>query len=287
MRYEAPTSLAAAVTMLADAKGTAKIMAGGTDVIVQMYAEIIDPGLVVDIKNIPEVTEISEKGGAYRIGAAVPGAVLCDHSGFRTAWPGVIEGLSLIGSTQIQGRASLGGNLCNGSPAADSVPAVIAAGATVNIIGPNGTRKAAAEDIIIGPGKTSLAAGEIITSFDFPARPDNSGDCYMRLTPRTEMDIAVVGCAISLRLDGDRITEARVALGAVAPTVILSETAAQAIIGTTLNDAALQALAQAAEASAKPISDKRGTVEFRTEVAGVLARRTAKIAYDRAKGQGK
>ena len=284
MRYEAPTSLAAAVTMLADAKGTAKIMAGGTDVIVQMYAEIIDPGLVVDIKNIPEVTEISEKGGAYRIGAAVPGAVLCDHSGFSKAWPGVIEGLSLIGSTQIQGRASLGGNLCNGSPAADSVPAVIAAGATVNIIGPNGTRKAAAEDIIIGPGKTSLAAGEIITSFDFPARPDNSGDCYMRLTPRTEMDIAVVGVGVNLTLDGSgTCTAARVSLGAVAPTPLLVKAAADALIGTKVDAAALDALGKAASAACNPISDKRGTKEYRIKTAAVMARRVAEKALERAK----
>jgi carbon-monoxide dehydrogenase medium subunit len=284
MRYEAPTSLDAAVTLLTDAKGTAKIMAGGTDVIVLLHAEVIEPELLVDIKYIPEVTAISESGGAYRIGAAVPGAVLCDHAGFSAAWPGVIEGLSLIGSTQIQGRASLGGNLCNGSPAADSVPAVIAAGATVNIIGPNGTRQALAEDIIVGPGKTSLATGEIVTSFDFPARPAHSSDCYMRLTPRTEMDIAVVGVGINLTLDDSgTCVAARVSLGAVAPTPLLVAEAANTLIGTKIDAAALDALGKAASAACNPISDKRGTKEYRIKTAAVMARRTAEKALERAK----
>jgi CO/xanthine dehydrogenase FAD-binding subunit len=284
MRYEAPTSLDAAVTLLTDAKGTAKIMAGGTDVIVLLHAEVIEPELLVDIKYIPEVTAISESGGAYRIGAAVPGAVLCDHAGFSAAWPGVIEGLSLIGSTQIQGRASLGGNLCNGSPAADSVPAVIAAGATVNIIGPNGTRQALAEDIIVGPGKTSLATGEIVTSFDFPARPAHSSDCYMRLTPRTEMDIAVVGVGINLTLDDSgTCVAARVSLGAVAPTPLLVAEAANTLIGTKVDAAALDALGKAASAACNPISDKRGTKEYRIKTAAVMARRAAEKALERAK----
>jgi aerobic carbon-monoxide dehydrogenase medium subunit len=283
MRYEAPTSLDAAVTLLTDAKGTAKIMAGGTDVIVLLHAEVIEPELVVDIKNIPEVTEISESGGAYRIGAAVPGMVLCDHGGFSAAWPGVIEGLSLIGSTQIQGRASLGGNLCNGSPAADSVPALIAAGATVNIIGPNGTRQALAEEIIVGPGKTSLATDEIVTSFDFQARPAHSSDCYMRLTPRTEMDIAVVGVGINLTLDDSgTCVAARVSLGAVAPTPLLVAEAANTLIGTKVDAAALDALGKAASAACNPISDKRGTKEYRIKTAAVMARRAAEKALQRA-----
>ena len=284
MRYEAPKSLDAAVTLLADAKGDAKIIAGGTDVLVQLYSEMIEPELVVDIKHIPDLQEISEKDGAYRIGAAVAGIDLSDHLGFSAAWPGVIEGVSLIGSTQIQGRASLGGNLCNGSPAADSVPAVIAAAATVNIIGPKGARQAPAEAIIIGPGKTSLETGEIITSFDFPARPAHSGDCYMRLTPRTEMDIAVVGVGINLTLDDSgTCIAARVSLGAVAPTPLLVAEAADALIGTKVDDAALEALGKAASAACNPISDKRGTKEYRIKTAAVMARRAAEKALERAK----
>ena len=284
MRYEAPTSLDAAVTLLADAKGDAKILAGGTDVLVQLYSEMIEPELLVDIKHIPDLTEISEKGGAFCIGAAVAGVDLCDHPGFSKCWPGVIEGVSLIGSTQIQGRASLGGNLCNGSPAADSVPAIIAAGATANILGPKGTRQAPVESVIVGPGKTSLEIGEIITSFDFPARPAHSGDCYMRLTPRTEMDIAVVGVGVNLTLDDSgTCTAARVSLGAVAPTPLLVSEAADALIGTKVDDAALEALGKAASAACNPISDKRGTKEYRIKTAAVIARRVAEKALERAK----
>ncbi|MEF3046425.1 FAD binding domain-containing protein [Pseudotabrizicola sp. L79] len=288
MRYHKPTSFADAAAIAAATTGTLRFLAGGTDVLVQMRAGMVQPDDLIDLKHIPDVDQIRQTSdGGWQIGVAVPGIVLGAHPGLTRDWPGVVEGMNLVGSTQVQGRATLAGNLCNGSPAADSVPGMIAAGARVMVTGPNGQRDMAVEHIPAGPGKTNLAKGEVISAILLPPRGRHGGDAYLRFIPRTEMDIAVVGCAISLRLDGDRITEARVALGAVAPTVILSEAAAQAIIGTNLNDAALHALAQAAEASTKPISDKRGTVEFRTEVAGVLARRTAKIAYDRAKGQGK
>ncbi|MEM8538444.1 MAG: FAD binding domain-containing protein, partial [Pseudomonadota bacterium] len=175
--------------------------------------------------------------------------------------------------------------LCNGSPAADSVPAMIAAGVTVTVTGPGGTREVAVEDIPTGPGKTALAKGEVISAINIPPRDQNAGDAYLRFIPRTEMDIAVVGVGVSLRLDGDTITEARVSLGAVAPTVLLVHDCAKAIVGSTLDDAALDALASAASAACNPIDDKRGTIAFRTEVAGVLAKRAAKIAYARAKGE--
>ena len=284
MRYEAPTSLDAAVSLLAGADGQAKIMAGGTDVLVLIHSDVIEPELVVDIKNIPEVTQISESGGAYTVGASVPAAVLCEHEGFCSTWPGVIEGLSLIGSTQIQGRATLAGNLCNASPAADSVPAVIAAGAIATIVGPNGNREAAVEEIVTGPGKTSLANGEIIVSFSFPAKPAHSGDCYLRLTPRTEMDIAVVGAGVNLTLDdGGTCTAARVSLGAVAPTPLLVADAAAALVSTKVDDAALDAMGKACSAACNPISDKRGTKEYRIKTAAVMARRAAEKALERAK----
>ena len=204
----------------------------------------------------------------------------------KKAWPGLVEGFDLIGSTQIQGRASLGGNLCNGSPAADSVPALIAAGATCKIAGPKGTREANVETIVIGPGKTSLKKGEFIVSFFLPKRPRRSGDAYLRLIPRTEMDIAVVGAGVSLSIDSKGVcTDARVSLGAVAPTPLLVKAGAKALIGTKVDDAALAALAAAASAACKPIDDKRGTIVYRTKVAGVLARRAALIALDRAKGK--
>jgi carbon-monoxide dehydrogenase medium subunit len=285
MRYHTPRSFSDAATIAEASTGTLRFLAGGTDVLVQMRAGMVQPDDLIDLKHIAGVDRITPTPeGGWRIGVAVPGIVLGAHEGLLRDWPGVVEGMNLVGSTQVQGRATLAGNLCNGSPAADSVPGMVAAGAVVTVTGPKGDRDIPVEQVPTGPGRTSLAKGEVISAITLPPRGKNGGDAYLRFIPRTEMDIAVVGCAVNLRLDGDRIVEARVALGAVAPTVILSEAAAKAIIGTTLGEAALAALAKAAEAAAKPISDKRGTKEFRIEVAGVLARRAAQIAYDRAKG---
>lgn len=286
MKYHTPASFAEASAIAADAQGVTRFLAGGTDVLVQMRSDIVTPEDLIDVKHIDGVKGITKNAdGSWTIGVAVAGAEMSEHPTLGQEWPGLVEAMDLIGSTQVQGRATLVGNLCNGSPAADSVPAQVAAGVTVTVTGPNGDRDVAVEDIPSGPGRTTLQKGELISAVHVPARGDNAGDAYLRFIPRTEMDIAVVGCGISLRVDGDVITEARVSLGAVAPTVLLVEDAANAIIGTTLDDAALDALAKAAEAACNPIDDKRGTIEFRTEVAGVLAKRTAKIAYARAKGE--
>lgn len=282
MQYHTPSSFDDAVAIAKDAKGVTRFLAGGTDVLVQLRADILTPDVLIDIKKISGVSEITRESDGWRIGVAVTGAEMTEHNILGKEWPGVVEAMDLVGSTQIQGRATLTGNLCNGSPAADSVPAMVAAGAKVSVTGPNGARTVAAEDIPTGPGKTSLGTGEMIACVHLPARGSHGGDAYLRFIPRTEMDIAVVGCAVNLRLDGKKIVEARVALGAVAPTVLLVEDAANAIIGTNLDDAALEALAAAASAACNPITDKRGTIEFRTQVVGVLARRAAKIAYDRA-----
>ncbi len=284
LNYAAPESLDAAVGLLADAGGAAKILAGGTDVLVLLHGEAIEPELIVDIKHIPELTQISCEDGAYRVGAAVSGMKLMDDEGFASAWPGVIEGVALIGSIQVKGRASMGGNLCNASPAADSVPPLIAAGAVANIAGPAGRRDLPVEDVITGPGQTALQPGEIVVSFAFPERLPRSGDCYLRLTPRTEMDIAVVGAAVNLTLDAAGVcTAARVSLGAVAPTPLLVEDAAAALLGTAVDDDALEALSAAASAACNPINDKRGTIEYRIKTAGVMARRAAEKALDRAR----
>ncbi len=288
LTYEVPGSLDEAVKLLAAANsagGNAKVLAGGTDLLVQLRMGMVKPTVIIDIKKIPELTAINEENGGYRIGSSVPGAVLGEHAGMKGAWPGVVEAFELIGSTQVQGRASMGGNLCNGSPAADAVPAMIAAGAVCTIAGPNGQREAKVEDIVTGPGETSLAVDEIIVDFFFPDRPPRSGDAYLRFIPRTEMDIAVVGVGVSLTLDDAGVcTDARVALGAVAPTQLLLEDAAAALIGNTLDGAAMEKLDSAARAACRPITDKRGTIEFRTKIAGVLARRAAKIAQQRAEG---
>ena len=284
MRYEAPQSLDAAVALLADANGAGKILAGGTDVLVQLHAEIIEPDILVDIKNISELREISEDSSAWRVGAAVPGMKVIDDIGFSNAWPGVCEGVALIGSVQVKGRASIGGNLCNASPAADGVPALIAAGAVATIIGTTGTREDAVENIVIGPGKTSLGADEFIVSFGFPARPAHSGDCYLRLTPRTEMDIAIVGVGANLTIDDNGVcTAARIAVGAVAPRPLLVSDAADALIGTKVDDAAMEGMVSAVRAACNPISDKRGTKEYRIKTAGVIARRAVEKALERAR----
>lgn len=285
MQYVAPSTLDEAVSAYAAANGDGRILAGGTDLLVQMRAGMVTPGLIVDIKNVAEMTSIEETSdGGFVVGAAVSGAVLEEHPKFGSVWPGVLEALNLIGSTQVQGRASAGGNLCNGSPAADSVPALIAAGAIATVQGPNGRREIAVEDVPTGPGSTSLAPGEILVSFTFPPRPPGSSDAYLRMIPRTEMDIAVVGVGVSLTLENGVCTTARVGLGAVAPTVLLVEDAANALIGTKLDDAAIEAAAAACSAACNPIDDKRGTIAYRTKVAGVLLKRTADIAANRARG---
>jgi len=284
MRYEAPESVEGAVALLSAATGEARVLAGGTDLLVQMRADVVDPELIVDIKKIAETRAVRKEKGGWRIGAAVTGAELKEHAKLKRAWPGVVEAANLIGSTQVQGRATLGGNLCNGSPAADSVPALIAAGAVATLAGPQGRRDLPVEDVMLGPRKLALKKGEIVVSFLLPPRPPRSSDAYLRFIPRTEMDIAVVGAGVSLTLDGaGTISAARVSLGAVAARVLLVQEAAQAIVGSRLDAPAQRRLEAAARAACRPIDDKRGTVEFRTDVAAVLTRRAALIALDRAR----
>ena len=286
MRFAAPATVEEAVKLLGTEKGLARVLAGGSDLIVQMKSGRIEPALVVDIKRIASMSAITAEKGGFRIGAAVPCLALEDHKELKAAWPGVVEAARLIGSTQVQGRATIAGNLCNGSPAADSVPALAAAGAKVRIVGAKGVREVDVLSVPTAPGKTSLARDEIVDSIFLPAKPARSGDAYLRFIPRTEMDIAVVSAGVFLTIDAKgTITAARVALGAVAATVLLVEPAAKAIIGTKLDAKALDALAAAASAACKPIDDKRGTIAFRTSVAGVLARRAAETAYARAKGK--
>jgi len=284
MRYESPQTMDEAVALMAAATGQARVLAGGTDLLVQLRSDMIEPDLVVDIKHIDGMRSISEEDGGYRIGAAVSAAELGEHEGVKRLSPGLVEAAELIGSTQIQGRATMVGNLCNASPAADSVPALIAAGAVATIVGPDGQRDLPVEDIATGPGETSLGKGEIVASLFLPAQLAHTGDAYLRFIPRTEMDIAVVGAGVSVTLDdGGTCTAARVALGAVAERALLVSDAAAALVGSTGDDDAMARLAAAASAACRPIDDKRGTKEFRTQVAGVLARRTAALAFERAR----
>lgn len=286
MRYERPTTMKLASVLLTKEKGSAYVLAGGTDLLVRMRTGFIEPDLVVDIKKIPATREIASAAGGFRIGAAVTGAELGEHAKLKKAWPGVVEAANLIGSKQVQGRCTMTGNLCNASPAADSVPALVAAAAKAVIVGPKGKRTIPVEQVPTAPGKTSLKRGEIIESILLPKRPPRSGDAYLRFIPRTEMDIAVVGVGVSVTLDAKGVcTDARVSLGAVAPTVLLVPDAAKALVGTKIDKAALDALAKACSAACRPIDDKRGTREYRIKVAGVLARRAAQIARKRAGGK--
>lgn len=284
MQYLRASDAAEAVRHLADAGGKGYVLAGGTDLLVQMKSRRIDPGLVVDIKALPGTMEIVRNGGGYRIGAGVPGAALGEDADFVADWPGVAEAAQLIGSTQIQGRATMVGNLCNASPAADTVPALMAADAVALIEGPDGQRKVKVADIPAGPGKTTLKVAEFVLAVLLPERPALASDAYLRFIPRTEMDIAVASAAVSLTRDEDgTVTAARVALGAVAATAYLDEKAAERLVGTKLEDDVLADVAQICAASCSPIDDKRGTVAYRREVVGVLAKRAARLAYARAK----
>lgn len=286
MRYERPNSMKQASALLAGTKGKAFVLAGGTDLLVRMKGGFVEPDLIVDIKAIRGLSEIRKTAKGFSVGAAVPCAALGENAALKKAWPGVVEAANLIGSRQIQGRCTMAGNLCNASPAADSVPALVAAGAKAVVVGPKKRRTVAIDKIPTGPGKTSLAKGEIVEAILLDKRPPRSGDAYLRFIPRTEMDIAVVSAGVNLTLDAKgAVKAARVALGAVAPTVLVVPQAAKAIVGSKLDDAALDRLAAACSAACRPIDDKRGTVEFRVKVAGVLARRAARIAYERAGGK--
>jgi carbon-monoxide dehydrogenase medium subunit len=283
MQYMKPRTVAEASDILARNDGTARILGGGTDLLVQLKAGMIEPAIIVDIKHLDGIGDITAEAGGLRVGAAVPGHMLGEHAGALALWPGVVEAFELIGSTQVQGRCTMAGNLCNGSPAADSVPAMIAADAVARIEGPDGPRDCPVADIPVSPGKISLGKGEFISSIFLSARPKRAADAYLRFIPRTEMDIAVASAGVNIELAGDgTIKSARIALGAVGPRVALVPAAAEAIVGSRLEAPAIDALMRACEAACNPIDDKRGTAEFRTTVAGVLAKRAARIAMTRA-----
>ncbi len=284
MRYVVAKNSRDAVELMS-ASENAQLLAGGTDVLVRMKLSGTTPDLLVDIKQIDGFRAVTPEAGGYRIGAAVSGAEMGENAALVALWPGVVEAVELIGSTQVQGRATMVGNLCNGSPAADSVPAMLAAEAVARVEGPNGTRDIPVMDLLQGPGKTTLGNAELVSSVFLPARAARAGDAYLRFIPRTEMDIAVASAGVSLELDESGIVaKATVALGAVAPTAVLVPEAAAALVGSKLEPTTLAACAAACEAACNPIDDKRGTVEFRTQVAGVMAARAAKIAYTRAGG---
>ncbi len=286
MQYLAPQTTEEAVQALASSKGRVHVLAGGSDLLARMKGGYLEPDVIVDIKRIKSMSAIKKRSDGFSIGAGVPCIHMGRHAALTKAWPGVVEASGLIGSDQIQGRCTIVGNLCNASPAADSVPALIAAGAVAVIQGPKGERTLKVEKVVKGPGKTALKKGEMVERIQLPVKQPRSGDAYLRLTPRTEMDIAIVSAAVNLTIDGSgTVTEARVALGAVAPVALLVAKAGKALVGSKLEDDALEAMAAACRDACDPIDDKRGTIHYRTRVAGVLATRAAKLAWQRAGGK--
>lgn len=284
--YASPHSVREAVDLLNDADGSARILAGGTDLLVQLRGgRFDDVDLVVDGKNIPELNEITyDPEGGLTLGAAVPCYRMYGNQAISRAYPGLIDSASLIGGTQIQGRASFGGNLCNSTPSADSIPAMIAHSAVANVTGPDGSRQVAVEDFCTGPGRNVLGRGEMLVSISFPAPSGGFGANYMRFIPRNEMDIAVAGAGTSVSLDGaGNIASARVVLAAVAPTPLFVTAIGDAIAGKPANDATLAEAGQIAKDAASPITDMRGTVEYRKHLCDVLTRRSLAIAIERAK----
>ena len=286
MRYVAPTSVAEVVALLAG-DDEARVFAGATDLVPQMRAGRPEPSVAIDLKKIPRLTDVSLDDGTWRIGAAAPTADLTGNAALTADLPGLVYAGGLIGSDQIQNRASLGGNLCNASPAADSVPSLVVNDAQAVVAGPGGERTVPVVDVPTGPGRTSLQPGEFVVEFLIDRPPAKTSDAYLRLIPRTEMDIAIVGAAARVSLDGDgNCSAAAVALGAVAPTVVVVPAAAEALIGRPIDDGALAAVAAAASEAASPIDDKRGTVVYRRQVAGVLAKRAVAEAAGRAGNGG-
>jgi len=283
IRYETPQSVGEAVRLMA-ADPDARVLAGGTDLLVQFRAGVRQPSAFVDVKRIPELMSITIDGQGLRLGAATAAAVIGEHVELRTLWPGLVEAVQLIGSTQIQGRGSVGGNLCNASPAADTTCALIVNRADCVIAGPGGERTVPVEEFCIAPGRTVLQRGELLIALRLPRPAARTSDAYLRLIPRSEMDIAVVGAAVSVTLDANGVCRsARVAIGAVAPTALLVPEAAKALVGSSLDAASLKRAAEAASTAARPIGDKRGTAGYRRTVAGVLTRRAAAMAAGRAR----
>ena len=283
--YASPHSVREAVDILAENGEGARALAGGTDLLVQLRGGRFDNvGVVVDIKNIPDLNELTyDPEAGLTIGAAVPCYKIYGNHAVSHAYPGLIDTASLIGGTQIQGRASIGGNLCNATPSADSIPVMIALNGVANISGPNGNRQVAVEDFCTGPGQNVLQNGELLVSIHFPAPVANSGAHYQRFIPRNEMDIAVAGVGASVVLDNGNIASARIALAAVAPTPLFVTAAGDALVGKPANEESVQEAANIARDAARPITDMRGTAEYRTHLCEVLTRRVLNEAIQRAK----
>ena len=285
--FVSPSSIDEAVKTLASNGDNVRILAGGTDMLVQMRAGRRTAPLVVDIKGIPELNAVSyDASKGLTLGAAVPCYKIYQDKTLAEAYPGLMDSASLIGGIQIQGRASIGGNICNAAPSGDAIPAVIALGGVCNVAGPNGNREILVEDFCTAPGQNALQNGELLVSISIPAPQANSGASYLRFIPRNEMDIAVAGVGSSVVLDssGQNFVSARISLASVAPTPVFAKEAGDSLAGKAVSEESIQQASELAQAAAKPISDMRGTIRQRTHLIGVLTRRTLNNAIERARG---
>lgn len=284
--FATPESVPDAVALLNEHGEKARILAGGTDIIVQLREGRRHADVVVDIKHIPELNELTyDPEDGLQIGAAVPCYRIYENHAIAHAYPGLIDAVSLVGGTAIQGRATLGGNLCNASPAADTIPPMIVLGGVCRIAGPGGTRDVPVEEVCTGPGQTCLQRGEFVVSFHFPPPEPHAGARYLRFIPRNEMDIAVVGAGAKVVLNNDHTTivSARIAVGAVAPTPLFVREAGAALAGQPVSDETIERAVELARAAARPISDMRGDADYRKHLTGVLTRRALNGAIQRAK----
>ena len=284
-RYVQATKLTEAVSLLSRYGNRAKLLAGGTDLLVQLRGERFEADAVVNVKSIPELAALTHNG-TLSIGAAVPCYRIYEDEGVAAAYPGIIDAASLIGGIQIQSRASLGGNLCNASPSADGICPLIVYSGTATINGVDGTRTLPVEDFCTAPGRNALHAGEMLVNVDLPKSPARFGAAYQRFIPRNEMDIAVAGVASAVTLDasGEKIEHARIALSAVGPTPIFARRASESLAGQPATPQSMERAAQIAITEASPITDMRGTAEQRRHLVGVLTRRTIALAIERARG---
>ena len=286
--YVAPTSLEDAVKLMAEKGPKAKALAGGTDILIQLRGGRYQIDRLVDVKNIPELNQIScSQSDGLTIGAAVENYKIYESSEVQRLYPAMVDSSSLVGGIQVQGRATVGGNLCNAAPSGDTIPTLIAESAQALIAGPNGQRTVPVEEFCTGPGRNQLADGELLVSVNLPPVKPNYGAAFLRFIPRNEMDIAVANCGASVQLDESRqkIVSAKIAIGSVGPTVIYCTEASNSLAGADANEASIEAAAAAAQKAASPINDMRGTVEQRIHLVGVLTKRVLRIAISRAKGE--
>ncbi len=284
--FASPTSVSDAVALMAKEGSNARMLAGGTDLLIGMRVGRSTPGVVIDAKQIPELCQYALNGNGLELGAGVTCRTLYEDEAICSAYPALIDSARLIGGMQTQGRATIGGNLCNAAPSGDSIPTLIVLGAVAKVVGPDGEREIAVEDVCIAPGKTSLADNELLISINIPAAAANSGACFLRFIPRNEMDIAIASVASSVVLsaDGGTFETARIALGAVGPTPIFAQAAGDLLAGKPVSEESIQAAADAAEAASTPITDMRGTIEQRKDLINVLTKRTLREAVSRAQG---